>query len=768
MQDDRAPAGAGSPRSEPLDALTLAASVAILVTVAVIDIAASRVVLIVLAVFAPLLASMRLRPLVVAALGVAAVGLGIGAMIWDDEVTPQHTVRLATIAGGSMVAVAVSALRLRLERERWFERLLSDLTGAPARSPQVIARQIAVGLVPEVADGARVRLLADGRPAWVGEAGVTLPDRPIGDGGRVHVRSELGGWTLATPLPGLGLIELHRAHRRFDAAERAFARRVASRAALAVENALLLHDTRALAARLRAEHDRLQAVLEQMPAGVSIYDAEGAVLLSNRRALEIGEIAGAAPEDRRPLWRALRHGEPVRDVELAVQREDGERVLRISTAPLRDEHERVAGAVSVFDDITEEHRDRRTLGWLAAAARLLDRPHAIDARIEELLRLLVEDFADGAMLYVCQPGGELAARFAVAREQALERTLRELAAREARDVPRGHPAASAIGAGAPSVLRTGAEAGEAACAWLEQAGARTAALVPIVRASVGIGCLAFVQAGERVFDERDIEALRILSGRVGLALENARLYAEQHQVATLLQRDLLPPALPDWTGLELASIHRPARSAADVGGDFIDAFEAAGRQVLVVGDVSGKGVEAAATTALVRHAVRAAIRSGALGREGLALVNEALLQDAPGDQFCTLAWAELRREGGRFVARLAAAGHPPPLVVRSGGAVETTAAHGTLLGFYEQVSAHTAEVALGPGDALVLYTDGVTEARRQDGSLLEIEGLRRALEEGAARAAGGDGLIAAIEDALDREQVTARDDLAMVSALVLE
>jgi serine phosphatase RsbU (regulator of sigma subunit) len=319
----------------------------------------------------------------------------------------------------------------------------------------------------------------------------------------------------------------------------------------------------------------------------------------------------------------------------------------------------------------------------------------------------------------------------------------------------------------PVVLRAGAEAGEDACSWLEQAGALTALFVPIVRASEGVGCLAFVQTTDRAFNEHDVEALRILSGRVGLALENARLYAEQHQVATVLQRDLLPPALPDWPGVELASMHRPARSAADVGGDFIDAFEAVGRQLLVVGDVSGKGVEAAATTALVRHAVRAAIRAGALGSQGLELVNRALVQDAPGEQFCTLAWAELRRDGKRLSARLAVAGHPPPLVVRAGGAIEITEARGTLLGFYEDISAHTVEIALDPGDALVLFTDGLTEARREDGSLFEMEGLCRALGD-AAGIEGADDLLEAIEIALDREHATTRDDLAIVSVLVLE
>jgi len=772
MHEDIAPPGVRRSGADPLTSLTLAAAVAITAAFVVVDIAVSGIVVITVAVFSPLVASVRLRPLAVALLGAGAVAAGIGATFWNEDIDAQHAVRVGTIAAGSIVAVAISALRLRLERERWLERMLAELATGAARAPHALARDIAVGLVPELADGARVRLFGDGRTRWLGEAGVSLPDDPTPPVPPAPVRGEPDGWTVVTPLQlgarRLGTIELHRARRRFDASEREFAQRVASRAALAVENALLLHDMRALSARLGNEHKRLREVIEQLPAGVSIYDAEGNVVLSNRRALEIGEIAGAAREDRRPLWRALRHGQPAQDVELPVDRAGTERMLRVSTAPLRDEHERVNGAVSVFDDITEEHRDRRALRWLASASQLLDRPHAIETRIEELLRLLLEDLADGALLYVRRPGGELAARLAVARGPELEQALRAVHAREARDVPAGHPAALAIRAEAPAMLRAGSESLEAAArTWLERATACSALLVPIIRASEGVGCLVFVQAQDRAFDEHDVEVLRILSARVGLALENARLYAEQHQVATVLQRDLLPPALPDWPGIELASLHRPARSAADVGGDFIDAFEASGRRMLVVGDVSGKGVEAAATTALVRHAVRSAIRSGALGRDGLALVNHALVQDAPGEQFCTLAWAELQREADGVAVRLAVAGHPPPLVVRVGGTVEVSDAGGTLLGFYEEVSAHTVETTLAPGDALVLFTDGVTEARRDDGSLFELEGLCRALEARAAPG-GADELIAAIEDALARECATARDDVAIVSALVLE
>ena len=188
--------------------------------------------------------------------------------------------------------------------------------------------------------------------------------------------------------------------------------------------------------------------------------------------------------------------------------------------------------------------------------------------------------------------------------------------------------------------------------------------------------------------------------------------------------------------------------------------------MIVIGDVSGKGVEAAATTALVRHVVRVAARSADAGNRILT-VNQAILEDSPGEQFCTLAWAALEPAGqdGVVAGRVACAGHPPPFVVRAGGDVELLAATGTLLGFFPDIASQSAPVELAPGDALVLFTDGVTEARLPDGSLFGLDGLGAALRQAAGGTAAE--ILESIEGTLERGRAEARDDIAIVVASVL-
>ncbi len=308
------------------------------------------------------------------------------------------------------------------------------------------------------------------------------------------------------------------------------------------------------------------------------------------------------------------------------------------------------------------------------------------------------------------------------------------------------------------------EAAGANGSWLRESGFATALFIPMRHAQHVHGCLVLATQRPRRYDPRDIAVLELVARRIALALENSRLYAEQHRVATALQRDLLPHALPVWPGFDLATLYRPAHGAADVGGDFFDLFEAREDCMLVIGDVSGKGVEAAATTALVRHAVRVAARAADQGNR-MWTVNQAILEDAPGEQFCTMAWAALRRSDGLVSGEVACAGHPPPVVVRAGGEVQVLGATGTLLGFFADIRSQIDEVRLVPGDALVLYTDGVTEARLPDGSLFGVDGLRAAVAPVAGATA--DVLLEAIEQALERERAQARDDVAIVVARVL-
>ena len=232
-------------------------------------------------------------------------------------------------------------------------------------------------------------------------------------------------------------------------------------------------------------------------------------------------------------------------------------------------------------------------------------------------------------------------------------------------------------------------------------------------------------------------------------------------IARTLQASLLPPHLPAVPGFEVAGRYRPAGRGGDVGGDFYDLFErSSGRWSAVIGDVCGKGAEAAGLTALARHTVRAAAIQEASPSRVLALLNEAILSERSDDRFCTVAYATLHADGDAARAIVACGGHPLPLVLRGGGTVEAVGCPGTLLGVHREPALTDRAVELRPGDAFLLYTDGVADSPSRDGVLDE--------EELEAIVAGADGLDAhAIADRIEgplaaiSERAT-RDDAALL------
>jgi serine phosphatase RsbU (regulator of sigma subunit) len=219
-------------------------------------------------------------------------------------------------------------------------------------------------------------------------------------------------------------------------------------------------------------------------------------------------------------------------------------------------------------------------------------------------------------------------------------------------------------------------------------------------------------SGRGYEDAALVELAESVAAGAGLALDNARLFAEQVDVARALQRTLLPSELPDVPGVELAARYRASGRSNQAGGDFYDVFPAAeGEWALVIGDVVGKGAEAAAITALVRATLQAAVLRGDHARAALCLVDEALRR-RPRIQFCSAIHGRIRpRAGGGVDVQLLSGGHPAPLILRRAGAVEPVALEGTLLGVTPDPHFGETTVALDPGDVLLLYTDGATELR---------------------------------------------------------
>jgi serine phosphatase RsbU (regulator of sigma subunit) len=192
-------------------------------------------------------------------------------------------------------------------------------------------------------------------------------------------------------------------------------------------------------------------------------------------------------------------------------------------------------------------------------------------------------------------------------------------------------------------------------------------------------------------------------------------------VARLLQESLLPERLPEHEGLDLGGAYRPAGDGTEVGGDFYDAFEVAdGSLALVIGDVTGKGAAAAALTAMTRYTLRAAAQYVREPSEMLAALNRELVaQRTKRGKYCTVVVCRFdqARVDGSVRVVVSSAGHPLPLVLRSDRTVEPVGRPGMLLGYVADPTLTDDEAVLEPGDALVLYTDGITEARTRTGLL---------------------------------------------------
>jgi serine phosphatase RsbU (regulator of sigma subunit) len=229
-----------------------------------------------------------------------------------------------------------------------------------------------------------------------------------------------------------------------------------------------------------------------------------------------------------------------------------------------------------------------------------------------------------------------------------------------------------------------------------------------------LGVVELVDRREREFTARDDTILTQLAQLASVAISNAQLYERERTIAQTLQRSLRPGALPIVPGLSAAVRFRPAGEGVELGGDFYDLYEAGGgAYAALIGDVQGKGPDAAAVTALARHTLRAGATYEASPSGVLALLHRALREQRSDGRFCTVAHAHLRLGDGRMRVDLACGGHPLPLVIHPDGLVEPVGRLGTLLGSDIEPQLYDVTVELGPGDVLVLYTDGVTEVRRR-------------------------------------------------------
>ena len=380
----------------------------------------------------------------------------------------------------------------------------------------------------------------------------------------------------------------------------------------------------------------------------------------------------------------------------------------------------------------EAVRARRRLALLAAAGTTLSASLDYEATLEGIARLVVPELADWCLVDVLEEDGSVKQLAAAHADPGKKVLLRQLLShrRFGEDAP--GTVARVLRTGRSILLSEASDAllaeratGEEHLEVLLRLEIRSLMSVPLLARGRTLGAVTLVSSDpERLYGEEDLSLAEGLAYRCALAVDNARLYRERSHIARTLQRSLLP-RLPEVSGIEVGVEYLPMGQENEVGGDFYDLIHTEGeRWLAVIGDVCGKGAAAAAVTALTRYTIRAVAMREDEPSAVLTGLNEAMLRQLGDDQFCTVACARLQPAPGGFELGVARGGHPAPLLVRADGSVEAVVPKGRALGVFLDPGLAVQRVHLGPGDAAVFYTDGITEARGPDGSFFGEGRLR--------------------------------------------
>ncbi len=539
--------------------------------------------------------------------------------------------------------------------------------------------------------------------------------------------------------------------RRYSADDVRFAQILTGRIGLALDNAGLFSD-------LESVERRMDTVMSMLDEAVVIHGPDGELVFANpaaarmlgyqtseeavsRKTAEIrdrfairdesgSELGAEALAGRRTL-----EGMPAAAQTLRVtDRSSGrERWYRTKARAIEGPEGEVLYSVTAIDDVTEVKRAEYANRLLARTGELLS--HSMDYRrtLERVPQLLVPEFADWCSVELPADDGTIE-RVAIAHtDDERLRLANELRERYPLPLDDSTGVGAAIQSGeAQRISVTDQRLRELAVDDRQLEALRalevgSAIAAPMIAGGATVGALAFVNhRGSRVFDDEDLEIAVELARRAGLAIENARIADERARVADALQRELLPPSLPSMPGWEVATMYEPAGEINEVGGDFYEVFPVEGGWAVVLGDVSGKGAAAASLTAEARHTIRTAGVLSADPCSGLHVLNRNLCgrDDAA---LCSVALLVLPDDDSPSAEVLVyLAGHPHPIVLREGRA-EEVGDPGPLLGVADDPDWLPVTITIEPTDQLVLFTDGVIEARQRTGERFGTSRLRAGL-----------------------------------------
>ncbi len=313
--------------------------------------------------------------------------------------------------------------------------------------------------------------------------------------------------------------------------------------------------------------------------------------------------------------------------------------------------------------------------------------------------------------------------------------------------------------GQPVALRDLHEGMEGIAGDAARHGLRSLLAVPLLARSRSIGVLTAFSTMEGAFSDNDLSMLRTFASQAALAIDTARLYSREHEVASILQHSILPGVLPTFEDIDAASAYEPAGGDAEIGGDYYDLFRSPDGSICVaISDVCGKGVVAATKTSMIKYAVRSLVAAGFTPGRVLTEVNRMVGEGGDPTDIVTM-WVGSIDPANRTVT-WSGGGHPPGLLLRaSNGEIVRLISKGPLLGAVSDVMYLDEIAVLEPGDAILLYTDGVTEARSGN-TFFGEERVGQALCPGGTSAEIVERLMTAVRRFAQR---VLRDDVAVLA-----
>jgi serine phosphatase RsbU (regulator of sigma subunit)/anti-sigma regulatory factor (Ser/Thr protein kinase) len=410
-------------------------------------------------------------------------------------------------------------------------------------------------------------------------------------------------------------------------------------------------------------------------------------------------------------------------------------------------------------------RMQERLALLVRAGEMFHRSLEVAETLDNVARMAVESFTDLCLFDMIDEHSErLYVTAGAHRDPSMDVVLKNVGSSILYDNDLGiHPAVRVAQTGKPFFVPVFDEAAihlHAAsanhAAFMRRMGYRSKIVVPVIAHGHIFGALSFVRTADTVpFDEQDVDAAQELGRRAGLAVANAKQFHREQHVAATLQRAFLTEDFPRREGLVFHAIYRAGKGDAELGGDWYDAFTVAdGSIVITIGDVTGKGIEAARLMVQLRQSVRVGATIDADPGAILRIVNETLLLDR-GDAIATAFVGTIAPDSRTL--RYASAGHPPPFLRGNDAVLLSLSGSSPPLGIRSGLTFDTGSIVVGKPSTLVMYTDGVTESTRD-----AIEGermLRAVLGSAALDFAANPARF--VERVVDRTQ--SQDDVAVMT-----